>query len=204
MNTEISTRSHAIFSPSRLAYLAKCPWWLGDGAPGQAAQRGTELGQQVAEAALLGVEPDSEEAQWAVSAIGDVGDGIMAQYSGFSWRAETWVDTQIPEVSGYVDIEGGNGWGNAVLIEIKTGRGDRPIPPENPQVAAYALGLFMADPAMEHLDAYLVEIDRRAVFFHPYTREDVPRLRDDIFHLLRRAGGFEYYQFVCLGTKTEH
>lgn len=185
MNND-ETREHAIYSPSRLAHIAACPWWTG-GVSGDYAQRGSDIGADIAAAAIAGTPLEQEASGWGLVAV----QQIMDERPQMVWSAEDLTDTQIPDVWGYPDIVGRDGFGSSVLIELKTGYGRRPTPIENQQIRAYVLGLFRQDRALECVDAYLVEVDQHLVTAETFTRDDVPGLHGDIVRLIdfaSRAG----------------
>lgn len=189
MASDIATRTHAENSPSRLSYLAKCPWWVGgsrdSGSGGiSAAQRGTDLGQEIQDEIVRGISARSEQGLWAVETIHSL---IAEKYAGWGFEDEVRLDTGIPGVSGYCDLLGESGWGEAVLIELKSGFSDRPAPPHNYQVAAYCLGVFRGDSSIESVEAHLVEVDKQKVFSHRYDRADVLTIHSDIVMLLEAA-----------------
>lgn len=179
-------RSHAEYSPSRLSMLAKCLGWIGDGQPGSLAARGTAIGERLAGYMTDGIDPldgadpdDRAAIENGMAAL----DQIRERHPELVWTAERWVDTGIEGCSGYCDLDGTDPLGieTPVLIEIKTGRGEREPAQTNMQVAAYALGLARVADCSEVI-AYMIECDTGAVSAAVLRPDRVP-----IAELIARA-----------------
>lgn len=161
----LSARAHALYSPSRLPFLEQCPGWIGDGAASDAAERGTVIGALLAAYVVDGVDPYTDAPEdWreAIRAGVERLDAICQRWPGLVWSAEDRVDPGIPETAGYCDLVGRDELvGDAVLIEIKTGRGERAAAAHNRQIQSLALGLLVGGAAQ--VTAYLLECDRDTV-----------------------------------------
>ena len=179
-------RSHSRYSPSRLSYLALCLGWnsAGDSVVSEYAKRGTFLGEEIVRCAIEDTDPENREAQWAIEEV----KKILEVYPSLTWEVERWVDTGIPEVTGYVDLVGMDKSGNnSVLIEIKSGWGKRAYPPHNRQISAYALGLMNECKNLDSVDAYLIEVDKNINIWCQYTRSDIGKLSSEIWEQLYRC-----------------
>jgi hypothetical protein len=127
-DTYLVDRHHEPYSPSRLPYLEACPGWRGDGAPGPLAARGTRIGEILARYMIDGTLPDdladgdAEAVDYGAQAL----DAIAAEWPDLIWTEERFVSTGIIGCGGYTDLLSVDDLlGEAVLIELKTGRGDR-------------------------------------------------------------------------------
>ena len=177
----MTERPHAEYSPSRLPYLDACPGWLGDGAPGPLAERGTRIGDRLARYIVEGADPLywADEDDKAALAYGmSTLDAISAKTEGLDWWAEKFVDSGIADCGGYTDLLCVDDiLGHAILAEIKTGRGQRAPAGGNLQVMGYVLGLFNDNQGIESVEAYLVECDRETTSTERFVRDDIPMLR---------------------------
>lgn len=182
-------RTHSLFSPSRLAMLQKCPAWTGRpaltleaGAMPSDAQRGVDLHEAITSAFMQGLQNHSEPViDYALKTLQEIRRGFP--YA--DWIPEQALDTGIPHVTGYADIIGLDTFDDrAVLIELKTGYGDRPAAEKNPQLKAYAAALLRQ---AETVQGYLVEADQRRVTSATWTRTDLPGIHNEIIETIRQA-----------------
>jgi len=189
--TYLAERPHEPYSPSRLAYLALCPGWIGDGAPGPLAARGTLIGERLAQYMVRGADPldwadeaDRDALAYGMLALGD----IRTAWPDLPWESEPFVATGIEGCGGYLDLLGPDHFlGEAVLVEIKTGRGERAPAADNRQVQAYALGVLHSHPGIDRVTAYLVECDRQTMTTAVFTRADMPVLSSTVRVLILNA-----------------
>lgn len=201
-------RTHSLFSPSRLAMLQKCPGWVskpaleGEAMPSD-AQRGIDLHEVVTLAFMQGIQNhDDPIVSYALSQLAD----IRRAFPHVKWEAETALDTGIPHCIGYCDIAGIDSFDDtAILVEIKTGYGDRPEAEDSIQLKAYALGLLRS---VEMVRSCLIECDQRKVTTAEWTRKDILEIHNEIISIIRaslqggqfRAGQHCDYcskQFIC-------
>lgn len=177
----LSDRPHEPYSPSRLPYIEACPCWIGDGAPGPLAARGTAIGERLAQYMAHGSDPldgaddaDREALEYGMLAL----DSIRAEYPDLTWQSETFVATGITGCGGYLDLLSlDHLLGSAVLVEIKTGRGKRAPAGENRQVQAYAVGVFHDHPGIDEITAHLIECDHEKTTTAIFRRAAMAQLR---------------------------
>jgi CRISPR/Cas system-associated exonuclease Cas4 (RecB family) len=187
----LAERPHALYSPSRLAYLAHCPGWQGDGEVGDLAHRGTTIGERLAAFVVDGEDPlagatpaDQDAIRYGMAQLA----ALTRQYPGMVWQGEPRLDTGITDCWGYADVLGVDELtGEAVLIELKTGRGERAQATDNQQVRAYALGVFAEHPEVDEIHAYLIECDLEGVTYAYWTRGQIQALRSRIKVILLNA-----------------
>lgn len=188
-SNEIKGRRHELYSPSRLPFIEKCAGWVSDGAPGPLAARGTAIGEQLAAYLVDGVSPVYNDDDAAALDYGlDALDQIRDAYPGLTWQAEPFVATGVTGCGGYLDLLAvDNLLGEAVLVEIKTGRGERAQAEHNRQVQAYALGVLHTYPDIDTVCAYLIECDRETTSEAVFTRADMRTLRSTVKVLICNA-----------------
>lgn len=140
--------THAKFSPSRLPNLDRCPGWESDPTPGEAALRGTAVHARLAamiHADLsLAVFPaiPVDLAQMVDTGLAIWRD-LKVEFPDLSWYTEQKLDTGIPECYGTGDLIGVSEWSDvAVIVDWKTGRGERDDAGANLQTIAYSLGVL--------------------------------------------------------------
>ena len=180
----MSEVKHAGFSPSRLAILEKCPWWISNGKSSDIAQRGTDFGAEIAAYALrkevnITDEPTLDYGRQVI-------DEIEATHPDGQWQSEPILDTGIEEVWGYADLAKLDEWSDeAVLLELKTGYGNRGTAEHNIQVMSYVLGLLLK--GYERVYAYLVEMDRKKRTSFVFTSQDIPTIQQRIESIKQKA-----------------
>ncbi len=173
-------RIHAIHSPSKLPMYEKCLLWTPDGKESDIALRGTNYGEQLANYLQTGIVPDIPELGYAIKCI----DSIMAVnilMVGGHWEAEPKIMTSVENVWGYADVVY-KGFGEAILVEFKSGYGDREPASNNLQVQAYVLGLL--EEGFDNVIAYLIEIDKKTVSEYLYTQKDLLGIKQRITELI--------------------
>ena len=189
--TYLAERPHEPYSPSRLPYLEACQGWIGDGTTSPLAARGTAIGELLAQYMVGGTDPldGADDADRDALAYGLLAlDNIRENYPDLAWESEPFVATGIDGCGGYLDLLGPDAWlGEAVLVEIKTGRGERAPAADNRQVQAYALGVLHTYPGIDRVTAYLVECDRETTTTAVFTSADMPRLRSMVRVLILHA-----------------
>ncbi len=171
--------SHALYSPSRLAMLAKCRGFL-SGPAGEAAERGTELDKLIT-ATLNGESPAVPAEFIELVAFGVQSHRLMAEETGAELETQVFVRTSLHGVYGTLDVRAVNAFdGVAYIGDTKSGYGDRGEPAESPQLLAYAEGTLREYPSLERFILAFVEVDRRRVIRAELTADEVraalPRL----------------------------
>lgn len=192
MNT--MTRTHSLFSPSRLAMLQKCPAWISRpaltaGDMPTEAQRGIDLHDTITSAFMQGLQShDDPVINFALRSLQQIRQG----FPHAEWTPEQALDTGIPHVSGYADLIGLDSFDDtAILIEFKTGYGDRPEASGSLQLKGYAAALLRQ---VETVRAYLIEADQRQVTSATLTRQDLLEIHNEIIGVIRQSLQGGHYQ----------
>lgn len=178
--------SHALYSPSRLAMLAKCCGFL-SGPAGDAALRGSGIDELVT-ATLNGGSPDVpsdlvEQVAFAVQA-----HRLMAEETGAGIETQVFVRTSLHGVYGTLDVRAVNAFdGIAYVGDTKSGYGDRGNPAASPQLLAYAEGTLRQYPTVERFVLAFVEVDRRRVSRAELTADDVRAGLTILAEIIKRA-----------------
>lgn len=177
---------HALFSPSRLAYLAKCCGFTSAGT-GPAAERGLEIDRCVT--ALLNGEPvevpseHAENVAWAVEA-----HRALAEEVGGDIETQIHVRTSLHAVAGTLDVRVVNTFDQvAVISDTKSGMGDRGNPAASPQLLSYAEGTLREFPDIERFVLAFVEVDRRRVIRAEVSADDVRAGLRILADIIKRA-----------------
>ncbi len=163
---------HAVYGPSRLAILAKCPGFM-SGPAGAAAQRGSEIDSYVT-ARLNGEMIDvpaehAESVEWAVAQ-----HHALAEEVGASVETQVRVQTSLHGVYGTLDVRAVNAFDlAAVVADTKSGYGDQGDPAESPQLLSYAEGTLREFPDLERFVLAFVQTDRRRVVRAEVSAEQV-------------------------------
>lgn len=191
MTTE---RKHDLYSPSRLPFLDKCPGWISDGAPGEAAERGTRIGERLAQwfmgnlagepmDILEGAVPEDTE---ALENGARMLEEIASIHPEMQWAAEARADTGIPDCGGWIDLLGVDDFmGEAVVVELKTGQSHREPAQSNLQVQAYVLGCMRE--SYYPVTAYLVECDLDFYTAYDYREGSASTLTQTVSSIVSRA-----------------
>jgi CRISPR/Cas system-associated exonuclease Cas4 (RecB family) len=185
--SNIATRTHSLFSPSRLAMLQKCPSWMGKssgegGIPSADAQRGVDLHEAITSAFLQGVQSHDEPViDYVLSQLAN----IRREYPYCEWQAEAALDTGIHLVTGYCDIVGVDSFEDAAcIIELKSGFSERPEAASNIQLKAYSLALLKQ---VEVVRGFLIEADQKKITSASWTRADMLTIHREIISIIREA-----------------
>lgn len=175
-------RTHSLFSPSRLAMLQKCSSWTGRPALTSDAQRGIDFHEAITSAFIQGLQNHPEPViDYALKTLQEIRQGFPFA----EWIPEQALDTGIPHVTGYADIIGFDSFDDkAILVELKTGYGDRPEAGGNPQLKAYAAALLRQT---ETVQAYLIEADQRRITSAAWTKADLPGIHNEIIETIRES-----------------
>jgi hypothetical protein len=174
-DNNLATRPHAPFGFSRLPALQACPGFLNSEGTSPAAQRGTDIGEELAAWLVDGTETTIDDPA-VKTGRGLIASIISGNYDSYSWSAEDRLTTSIDGVWGYADLVGRSPWEErAVLLELKTGYGDRAPANRNRQVQGLALALL--EQGRYVVDAYLIECDKGTVSGERFTTEDIPVLQ---------------------------
>ncbi|MBA3622978.1 MAG: DUF2800 domain-containing protein [Methylibium sp.] len=174
--------AHALYSPSRLPNLECCAGWLSDPTPGPAAVRGSRvdavLTRLVNEAAFGPIEAEDADAL----AFGvEVLDTLRARFPTHHWQGQVALDSGLPDVYGTADLIGHDDWSETVVVlDWKTGRGDRPDAGSNLQTGAYAIGAARKYPAAAVVLTMIAELDKNTLTECRLTREDLVCYASDI------------------------
>lgn len=180
-------RTHSLFSPSRLAMLKKCPAWTGklalstEAMPSN-AQRGIDLHEAITSAFMQGLQShDDSVIDYSLKSLQDIKQGFP--YA--AWQAEVMLDTGIPNTGGYADLIGLDTFDNtAILIELKSGYGDRPEAEGNIQLKAYGMALLRQ---VEIVRCYLIEADQKKTTTAIWRRADMPAIHNEIIGIINQA-----------------
>jgi hypothetical protein len=134
---------------------------------------------------LAGAEDaDRDALEYGAWALDAIANGLP----GLTWTEERFVATGIVGCGGYTDLLSVDDLlGEAVLIELKTGRGDRARATDNRQVQAYALGVLHDLPSVDRVVVYLIECDRETTTRAVFTRPDMAGLRGVIKTIIINA-----------------
>ena len=173
----LAERPHAPFGFSRLPALAVCPGFIGAPGTSAAAERGTRIGDLLAQWVVTQEiddrvnGPDHEALRYGA----DILQGLHRR--DYTWEAEPRLDTSIEGVWGYADVVGLDSLlgERAILVELKTGWGTREPAVRNAQVQGLALALLERGYAV--VDAYLIECDQKRTTAARWSFEDLPILR---------------------------
>ncbi len=155
--------AHAAYSPSKLPNLALCLGWKSDPTPGPMALRGTEihgcLAAYVGDALdLKAIRPEVAEPVAAGIALFE---DLRSRFPDHHWQAEVRLDAGIPEVFGTADVVGVSDWSPVgVVIDWKSGRGERDDSGASLQTAAYAIGLMRVYPHLQEIVVFLAELEQ--------------------------------------------
>jgi Protein of unknown function (DUF2800) len=157
------TETHSKYSPSSLPFRSLCCGWQSDPTPGPMAMRGTAIHGILAGLVPTMVEVVNFPTEHAEPV--NAGLAIMAElrrrFPDHQWATEIKLDTGIPEVYGTGDVVGVSEWSPVgVVIDWKTGRGDRDDAGTSLQTAAYALGLLRLYPHLQEVLVVMGEIEQ--------------------------------------------
>ena len=193
-------RKHQPYSPSKVVMWQKCPGWKSDGTFSEAAKRGTLIGEGIAHG-FLGLTFSEE----CLPYIDEITKGCelasdflnKCGYNAAEWdiTAEPFVSTGVDGCGGFADIVATQSFGtDAILIEIKTGRGDRASAEESLQVASYAIGLLLE--GCERVHCALIEVDKGTSTECSYITSDIPAVQLEITNIINRhlSANPEQYQ----------
>lgn len=185
----------AVYSPSRLAMLAKCSGFL-SGPAGEAALRGSGIDELVTET-LNGGDPElpadvAEQVAFAVEAHHVIADEI-----GASIETQVSVQTSLHDVFGTLDVRAVNAFdGVAYVGDTKSGYGDRGDPAASPQLLAYAEGTLRQHPTVERFVLAFVEVDRRRVIRAELTAGEVRDGLAILAEIIKRAKADDPLDYV--------
>ena len=182
-------RVHSAFGFSKLPLLDLCPGFANRPGPaGPAAERGTHLGEVVADWVVGGFRKDAPLPEHDVAAVSYARE-ILQDWDrpGYQWHAEMQLHTSITDVWGYADLVGldTDGESEVVLVELKTGWSERPRAWRNPQVMGLALALLELGTPM--VTALLVEMDKRSQSIALWDQTDIPFLRSRLASIVDAA-----------------
>lgn len=164
----------APYSPSTLPYLELCPGWKSDPTPGPQALRGTAihglLSAHIKAQAVVAVAEDLREPfDNGVAMFAD----LKARFPEHTWLSEETVTTSWADVYGTADLVGVSEWAVvAVLVDWKTGRGDRDDASRNLQLIAYAIGILLRWPHIQEVLLVMGELEQ-APSECTWSREDL-------------------------------
>ncbi len=187
---------HALYSPSRLATLAKCPGFL-SGPAGAAAERGSEIDRCVT-ALLNGESCDVpaehvDSVEWAVAQ-----HRALAEEVGSEPETQVKVQTSLHGVSGYLDVRAVNTFDLVGMVtDTKSGYGDQGDPAESPQLMAYAEGTLREYPDLERIILAFVQTDRRRVVRADVTAEQVRAFVPRLAEIIKRAKADDPLEYGC-------
>ena len=191
-------RPHAEHSPSGLHYKEICPGFKNRGESGPAAEEGTLLHKALETGGIEGLT--DEQLQCVVMCREYVQElEHQACVRGpFVIHREVKLDIANGLTFGTADfLLLGNGC--AELVDFKMGRNPVPDAEVNPQMQAYALGVFERFPELQTLKVHILLPRRDEVSTAVYHRADMPRLRLRIDTIIARCEAAE--QQLC---PTEH
>jgi hypothetical protein len=157
------TETHSKHSPSSLPFKSLCCGWRSDPTPGPMAMRGTAIHGILEQGFQGGAEPISYPAEYAepITAAIAIMASLRQRFPDHAWSTEVKLDTGIPEVYGTGDVVGVSEWSPVgVVVDWKTGRGDRDDAGTSLQTAAYALGLLRRYPRLQEVLVVMGELEK--------------------------------------------
>lgn len=184
--------AHPKHSPSSLPAKALCPWWASDPMPGPQALRGTSvhgfLAGYCADRKLpAGVPVDQAEAVlWGIAQQ----EELRQQWPEHAWRAEVQVEIHGEDCRGTIDLLGmpTDGWSDtAIVVDWKTGRGEREDAGRNLQLIAYAYGAMRLNAAIKRVIVMVAECDHQTISVCQWNASQLSAAMVEIAEVIRRA-----------------
>lgn len=184
--------AHSKHSPSSLPAKALCPWWAGDPTPGPQALRGTSvhgfLAGYCADRKLpTSVPVDQADAvMWGIARQ----EELRQQYPDHIWRAEVAVEIHGDDCRGTIDLLGmpADEWSDtAVVVDWKTGRGEREDAGRNLQLIAYAYGALRLHARIKRVVVMVAECDHESVSLCQWSAAQLAAAMATIADVIRRA-----------------
>jgi hypothetical protein len=196
MNPETTTpdhseRAHAEFGPSSLKYVAICPGYHGKDGTSAASEMGTRIHEalEVRDPSALQSEEEVEIYERLVREEDEVFDNVFGGREGVTIECEKrltlTLDVKTPTfgTSDIVSKKGNIG----LQIDYKTGISKIDPPATNWQAKAYVLAGFQMDDELETIHFAFLVPKRDEVLYGTFHRSDVPRLKEEIEAVIRRA-----------------
>ena len=174
---------HARYSPSSFAYREICAGFINREESGPAAEEGTRIHKAVETGKLD--ELTDEQRQCAEMCLRFVADEEAIFHSE---KVLTEHKVSICEgltfgTADRIAIAGSR----ALLFDYKFGRNSVPDAEENPQLQAYATGIFEEFPVIDEVKAIILIPRRDEVSSAIYRRSDLPRLRMRVQTIIARC-----------------
>lgn len=174
---------HAKYSPSSLAYREICAGFINRNESGPAAEEGTLLHKAVETEKLDGL--NEEQRQCAEMCLQFVA-GEEAAFRPEQILSEQRLSICEGLTFGTADriaIAGKR----ALLFDYKFGRNSVPDAEENPQLQAYAIGVFEKFPKVEEVRVFILLPRRDEICWAVYQRKDLSRLQLRVQTIIARC-----------------
>jgi len=183
MNENEPSDQHARYSPSSFAYREICAGFINRDESGPAAEEGTRIHKAVETGKLDGLT--DEQRQCAEMCL----QFVRCEEAAFRpERVLTEHKVSICEkltfgTADRIAIAGNR----ALLFDYKFGRNSVPDAEENPQLQAYAVGVFEEFPVIEEVKVFILIPRRDEVSSAIYSRNDLNRLRLRVQTIIARC-----------------
>lgn len=175
--------NHAKFSPSSLAYREICPGFINREDSGPAAEEGTKIHKAVETGKLDGLT--DEQRQCAEMCLRFVADQEAA-FQPEQILTERKVSICDGLTFGTADRVAVNG-NRALLFDYKFGRNSVPDAEVNPQMQAYAVGIFEMFPVVDEVKVFILIPRRDEICSAVYHRSALDSLRLRVQTIIARC-----------------
>lgn len=187
MSTE---RAHHPYGPSTLSSLRACPSFEGEQA--KTPHFRTIIGQKghtVIESGEDDATLSDEDAALAAHCRAVYEEQKILLGPGATELAEVYLPIDNDDTcAGYIDAAIINAAGDyGVLLDWKLGMWAVPAAKDNPQVAAYALGLFKRYPALNTIRAFVVQPTLDYTTDATFIRSQIPAMHAEVWAIVARA-----------------
>jgi len=187
MSNEEPSDKHARYSPSSFAYREICPGFVNREEAGPAAEEGSLLHRAVETGDIDGLnEEQSQCAQMCLRLVAEQ----ETEFRPEKVFAEHKVSICDGLTFGTADRIAINGT-RALLFDYKFGRNPVPDAEENPQLQAYAIGIFEEFTTVEEVKVFILLPRRDEVSSALYRRSDLNRLRLRVQTIIARCEAAE-------------
>jgi hypothetical protein len=186
-----SDRAHAVFGPSSLKYYAKCPGYHGRDGTNPAAEMGTRIHEalEVRDPSALQSDEEIRLYETMLKDELEVFDQLFGGTEGVTILREHRLVLDIPvqtptfgtsDIVAYKDSIG-------LQVDYKSGVSKIDDVRENWQAKAYVVGMFQLFPFLERIHFVFLIPQRGEVLADYFTRDELPRLVDEIAHVVGTA-----------------
>lgn len=195
MNPELpdhSDRAHAVFGPSSLKYYAKCAGYHGRDGTNPAAEMGTRIHEalEVRDPSALQSELEHELYERMLQDELEVFEQLFHGSTSVTTLREHRLVLDLPTVQtpvfGTADIVAYDG-PVGLSLDYKSGVSKIDDVRDNWQAKAYTVGMFQMFPFLERINFVFLIPQRREVLVDCFTRDELPRLVEEISAVIRVA-----------------